>query len=412
MIRTLFWTIALYFSLTVLIAEEENFTPPDEPFVSSLVKTQNLISTVVNSVSSISGEWIHSDTDMMVLGPEPLILNRCYIGDHAHDDRLGYNWDFNRPHKLIVSTQDKRTQHYQIFARLQQSSGIATIHESSVHKSKLDGIIPMHLSRSQGLTNCRGEISAKTNLHNTIIQLDLKNKQCAAVSGSGQLTYYNFAYQENATQWIPAKIGVGHYKESYLDHYQPLYERKPNGNTYNYGKGLISVSNSDQSEVYGDIKFKSDSLETLKIQASDGKTATYKFSTYYHPVKTINGELRGFIPKRFYLSEVRFSHKPTETYEYLNPPSEDLVETPRKPLLTAKRQPHGRFQEVEYYYKGDNTIDMSSDQERSINIHLGNDTDYRYHRIKVIKEPVGHNAKPVITHRFIYEVDKVYQPVK
>jgi hypothetical protein len=94
-----------------IFAEEEIATPPDEPFVSSLVKTQSLLSTTVDSVSTISGEWLHSETDFVVLGPEPLILNRQYAGDHSHNDKLGFNWDFNRPHKLIIDAKEKGSKH-------------------------------------------------------------------------------------------------------------------------------------------------------------------------------------------------------------------------------------------------------------------------------------------------------------
>lgn len=155
MLRTLFWIFVCHFSFSFLLADEESFIPPDEPFVSSLVKTQNLLSTVINSVSAISGEWMHSETDFVVLGPEPLILNRCYTGDHSHSNKLGYNWDFNHPRKLIIDIQEKKIHGAQTLARLHQSSGVATIHESHVNQEKLTKtVVPLILSRSQGLTNC------------------------------------------------------------------------------------------------------------------------------------------------------------------------------------------------------------------------------------------------------------------
>lgn len=412
MLRTLFWILICQFYLGFLFAEEEGFTPPEEPFASSLVKTQNLLSTVIDSVSAISGEWIHSETDFVILGPEPLILNRNYTGDHAHNSKLGYNWDFSRPHKLIVDIQEKKIQYAQAVARLHQSSGIATIHESSsTHHGKLkEAIIPLSLSRTQGLTNCRGEISAKTNLHNTIIQLDLKGKHCAAVSGSGLLTYYEFSHQQNRTYWNPGKIGVGHYKGHVLNHYRPVYERKPNGNTFHFKKGMISAANSSNTETYGYIQFCNEELETLKIQASDGKTATYKFTIYDHPIMGKTW-LLAFFPHRFYLTEASFSHKPSITYEYTHHPPSHPTENPKNPLLKAKRQPDSRFEEVEYYHKGNNHVDMGPNHETRT-IQLDHEDDFRIHRVKVKKAPVGCDATPIITHRFIYEADSHYQPAK
>lgn len=414
MIRSLLCTMILLLTSTLLLANEDQFTPPDEPFESSLVKTQHLLSTAVDSVSTISGEWIQSETDFVVSGPEPLILNRCYSGDHAHDDRLGYNWDFNRPHKLIIDIEDEKTQHAKALARLYHSSGVATIHESSVRREKLEkSIIPLLLSRTRGLTNCRGEINAKTNLHNTVVHLDLKGKQCAAITGSGLVTYYDYSHEQNITQWREASIGIGHYKIRTLHHYRPVYERKPNGNTLHFEKGIISASNSNRTQEYGHIKFHNEGIETLKVEASDGKWGTYHFSLYYHPLKRSSGQLAAFFKHRFYLSKANFSHKPSITYEYTHSPPSQSTENPKNPLLRAIRQPNGRFQEVEYYTKGSNTIEMRSDQkEASRTIYLHHEDDFRNSRVKLVKAPVGHNKKPVITHRFIYESDKSGHPSK
>ena len=90
--RTFLWIFTFQLCFNFLIAEEEKSTHSDEMFNSSLVKTQNLLSTIINSVSAISGEWIQSETDFVLLGPEPILLNRYYAGDQAHSDQLGYNW--------------------------------------------------------------------------------------------------------------------------------------------------------------------------------------------------------------------------------------------------------------------------------------------------------------------------------
>lgn len=386
MLRTLIWILTCQIYFAFLFAEEESFTPPEEPFTSSLVKTQNLLSTVIDSVSAISGEWIQSETDFVVLGPEPLILNRNYTGDHAHDDKLGYNWDFSRPHKLIVDIQEKKIHYAQAVARLHQSSGIATIHESSTHQDKLEEtIIPLPLSRTQGLTNCRGEMSAKTNLHNTIIQLDLKGKHCAAITGSSHLTYYEFSHQQKLTHWKPGKIGVGHYKGHVLNHYRPVYERKPNGNTFHFKKGMISAANASNTETYGYIQFHNEGLETLSVQTSDGKSAIYKFTIYDHPIMGNTGA-RAFFKHRFYLTDASFSHKPSTKYEYTHHPPSQPTESPKNPLLKAKRLPDRRFEEVEYYHKGANDVDMSTDHVQATRtIHLDHEDDFRNYRVKVKK---------------------------
>ena len=210
MLQILLW-ILINTSLwaTLYSADGDQSAPPDEPFVSSLVKTQSLLSTLVDSVSTISGEWIHSETDFIILGPEPLILNRNYCGDHAYSDRLGYNWDFNRPHKLIIDVKEKGLHHAVVRARLNHRSGIATIHETEAYYKEFnDFIMALPLSRTQGLTDCWSEISARTNLHNTMILFDFKTKMCSAITGSGHLTHYKFIRQQNLTEWRQGRIGT------------------------------------------------------------------------------------------------------------------------------------------------------------------------------------------------------------
>lgn len=410
--RYFFWILLSISCFNSLVAEEESETH-NEPFDSSLVKTQNLLSTVVNSVSAISGSWILSETDFIVLGPEPLILNRYYMGDHTHSDKLGYNWEFSRPHQLIIDLKEKKTHHAKALARLHQPSGIASIHESdTTSQEKLEKtIIPLILSQTQGLTNCREEMSAKTNLHNMVLHLDCKNKRCAAISGSGHFTYYEFSHQQNLSEWKQETIGTGHYRGHFLDYYQPVYERKPNGNTVHFKKGNISTANSSNTQIYSSLQFDNQEIDTLNIEASDGKTATYKFSTYHHFNQIVDG--KSFKKDRFYLSEASFSHKPSETYEYTDEPPSHFTQSPQDPLLKAKRQPNGRCQEVEYYHCGTNHLNMNCNGKKDIRkIFINEEEDFRVNRVKVIKSPVGYHEKPIITHRFIYEADPSDKLVK
>ena len=411
-----FLPLALYIAFTYFhcFAAEEEASSSEDPFATSLVKTQNLLSTIVGSVSAISGEWIQSETDFVVLGPEPLILNRCALGNPTVDHLLGYQWDFNRPHPLIIDIQDKGTRHIRTRARLHHTSGIATVHESTVNGKKIDGmIIPLVLTRTQGLTNCRGEMSAKTNLHNTVVHVDIESDHCAATTGSGLLSYYEFDYQKDKSEWKEGWIGVGHYKKRLLNYYRLLYERKPNGNLFHYKKGVISATDASNQINYGYIQFNDEEDDLLHVETSDGKSGTYHFKMYNHPLRRSNGELGGFIKHRFSLTEAHFNHKPSERYEYTESPPRLLTEKPKIPLLKAKRKPKGRFQEVEYYVKGDNYLEMREEPKEEVRkIHLSHESDFRNHRVKVIKAPVGHDEKPVITHRFIYEVDPFYAPAK
>lgn len=103
-------------------------------------------------------------------GPDPLVLTRSYSSGYS-SGQLGYNWEFNRPHSLIIkkytSSNVKKTF---LKALLHHPSGIKTIHEveeSNHHISSLP------ISCTRALTNCRSEeISGRTNLHNTSLKIN------------------------------------------------------------------------------------------------------------------------------------------------------------------------------------------------------------------------------------------------
>ncbi len=385
--------------LGTLFSEEES--QADSVFESSLVKTQHLLSTFVNSVSAVSGDWMQSETDFVVLGPEPLILNRYYIGDHSLNKKLGYNWTFNHPRQLIIDLQEKDVTDAKSTARLQQPSGIATIHETIIDKhNERDEFVPLFLSKTDGLTNCMGEISARTNLHNTIIKYDLKARHCIATTGNGSLTYYQFTHRKDLSEWHQGIIGTGYYKLRHLNHFVPKYEKKPNGNTVHYHNGKIYSSNASGASSFGEITFQDVNEKVLKVEASDGKWATYKFVMFNHPIVNRSGMILAYQRHPFFLAEATFSHKPTETYEYSHGPPATPQEL-KNPLLVAKRKPNGRFQKVHYYRKGVNILAMGDRGKRTITIDHSD--DFRCHRVKAILEPVGFDKSPIATHQFIYE---------
>jgi hypothetical protein len=99
------FSILLLFLVSSLFAEEEIL--PDDPFTSSLVQTQTLLPTTVQSVSVLSGEWLCSIPDLSVQGPEPLVLGRTLSSDGSYSKKLGFQWDFNLPASLMI----ERTSH-------------------------------------------------------------------------------------------------------------------------------------------------------------------------------------------------------------------------------------------------------------------------------------------------------------
>lgn len=106
--------------------------------------------------------------------------------------------------------------------------------------------------------------------------------------------------------------------------------------------------------------------------------------------------------RRYTLSEVSYSHKPQEWYEYDHQPPKKPTQDPRNPMLKCKRLPDGRFQSATYYRSGNNEVDGIG------HIDLEDD-DFRLHRIKELEALVGTDRTPIVTHRFIYDADEFAQ---
>ena len=376
-----------------LIAEEEIL--PEDPFVSSLVSTQTLLPTTVHSVSVLSGEWLYSVPDLIIQGPEPLVLSRSLSSNGSYSKKLAFHWDFNLPSSLIIEREPHRLR-----ARYRQASGIATIHESMKSDEK-ESSRTLVLSGTKGLTNCYGgEISARTNLHNIRLNLDAEGEQCAAASGDGGVTHFN-----RVGQSLPFEgFGGEEQERTVYMRYKSDFERKANGNLLIFQKEGLYAFNPTQSVCYSWIKWNSDKEDTLKVSASDGKTATYLFSCYENGKEVLTQKDTNHRPKketfaiekRYALKEVNYSHRPTEKYTYHRSPPHTPTVHPKKPLLTKVEKGEGRFQSVTYYTLGENPVEGLG------TISIRHKDDERIHRVKEILAPVGQDATPIVTHRFLY----------
>ena len=372
------------------IAEDE----PTDPFNSNLTDTQKLLPTSIHSVSAISGQWIQSETDFVIAGPAPIVLTRSFSSDRLEGE-LGYNWSFNYLQDLVISLNPKYgdnggSSEY-LKASFHDSSGVRTVHKNENPKGN---IIHLALNSSKGLTNCRSrQISARTNLHNTVITYKPNSKHCTAITGSGRLTH--FTLNEKSVRYKC---------------FSPDFEKLTNGHFIRFKNKNISAENDEKTKVYGWIRFDRRNQKTLSVKSSDGKTATYHFNFYnkLDPIEiyyreTENPNEPEIVQKkqtsskrRYCLTAAYFSHKPTETYEYEHAPIKKAVEIAPNPLLKTKRMPNQRFQSVEYYKQGNCAVEGLE----SIRLSKG---DFRINRVKEIKAPVGHDATPIVTHRFLYK---------
>lgn len=360
----------------VLLAVAESPFIRDCSGFSSLANTSGMVSTIIDgSVSAITGDFIDSQVDIILPGPEPLILQRSYSSGDDSQDFFCRSWHFNHPYGFAVhGSGESRNKDYR--AHLGESSGGMVTYKGSTKASK--GSVLLKPSKLKGMTNCgNGEISAKTNLKNNDMHLYFPDFRCKVWSGSGGMRSF-------------IEVSDGHLNLE--------FEKKPNGNRifYKYRPDRY-IESIRAANDYGDVTYSSinfilpNNLKDfrkdpyMRLEASDQSKVTYRFSKHRFDIRK-----KEHITK-YYLSDVERTDKPWEKYEYEVKDKDNYLMR-----VCSKKRPEGRFLSAEYYAVGANNVgDMQM-------VHITKKEDFRNGRVRVLKAPVGPDATPVITHRFIY----------
>lgn len=329
MFRLFFSILFLFvFFLSYALKSEENFNI-EEPFTSSLVNTESLISTLIDgSISAITGEYVNTQIDFLLQGPESLDFRRLYSAG---------KWHFNRPSFLKLRGE--------ISGQFKNPSGAITTHKKIGRKKEKTQILELH--NRLGLTNCGSrEISARTNLNN--LKITVEQGSCLAHLPNGDILEMELK---------------GEYKQDQSNTFHAKIERKASGNTLKYVLGWISTYNGDQTNCYSWLHYSYPNNEQLLVQSSDGKTATYTFLKKFE-------EKQKSITEKYVIKSAEFSHRPREDYEYSvftirnwnvqyhTEEGEHVYKnkTYRTSLLTRISKPDNRFETIDYYQEGKNNV--------------------------------------------------------
>lgn len=325
-------------------------------------------STIVNKcVSIISGCYLDSDLDFSIPGAEPFAMHRHFMGDTDLKGVLGRGWHHNYFGKI---NRWKNKKH-----------GVAGKYRASVLEG--GGALYQYAAKEKyhykmlrsayrdAVTNCgSGTMSARTNIRNNILTHIQKADECHFYRGSGDLL--TFSPKKDHQSW------------------QLSLEQKPNGNQLRYsyyesGKlGKLEALNKN-GDVLGVLEFKygkTHNKHCIFVSHCGQEKAIYHLKGIRQD--EVYAESHA---KHYYLSEVHRGDGPRVDYFY-NRESMNLI---------RKAKPNNRFLNISYYRKGKNHVgeDLIKVKERS-SIDFG--------RVMTLEAPVGHDASPIITHRFFYSV--------
>lgn len=363
----------------------------------SFSSTEGLLSSLIaHQVAAISGEFVEHATDCVLVGPEPLSLQRSYSAQpsiHMFGYEPAYldpertiergskycGWQFNHLTSLYLQIDlRKHEKHAQFSAFVPHAFFSQMLHRDLIKISK--GVYPvpecmLPLLHQKGVTNCSsGAISGRTNPKNVIAHLKDKHKTCNVSFGSGHLRHY--------TGHLRDRIGGLE-----IWKYAPRYEKKANGNQIIYQNDhLIEAYNPSGSTLYSSLKFKRVGDHEIHVETSHSSPLIYR----YEPFKVkISHQLDYKI--RYYLTSLTRPDQPHESYAYT------LDAAKEGWLLCRKEQPHNRFLEIDYYGMGDQPGKM-------VKLPIQNLLDPRINRVKCLKAPVGADATPIVTHTFFYDL--------
>jgi RHS repeat-associated protein len=287
--------------------------------------------SLVENVSAIHGNYSDFEVDLIVPGPDSLVLSRYYGSrDNLLTNSSFGGWRFNSHCFLSVlkdslprtyTTAEGKFDYTHISIGTNEGSILTYAGWQNTTNSNARSLFKVDVEGDLlGLANtARGSVNAWTNLKNNELYFNAQSNHFELLLSSGGRRVY-----------VPSLSTLGRY----------LLQREtlPSGNKifYEYegeALSLIKMTNASEEKVLSWIKIQYGPI--IHIDTSDGKTVDYHFQQD--------------LPL---LSEVIRSDKPSIKYQYR------IVET--QALLIKKDLPEGRFVKIDYYADGENKNKVES----------------------------------------------------
>ncbi len=283
-------------------------------------------SSIVDGVSTITGEYSELEVDLVVPGPDTLNLSRLYSsGDHPASNNFG-GWRFLS--KCLLSVEkDPKGKTY--------STSEGKFDRTYVRVGTDEGSILTYVGwLNSSNTNSRSQYRIDVDDHVFSMANNARGNPHSWTNQKNNELYY----QANGDAFELALSNLG--KRVYLKHPSKNFyclekELLPSGNKilYEYDAQarptFIKLVNSREEKVLAWIRIHYGQI--TRVETSDKKAIEYHVEQ--------DGSNRPLLKK------VVFSHKPSVDYQY--------SQAEKHPLLTRKLLPGGRSTEIEYLIDSD-----------------------------------------------------------
>lgn len=373
--------LAVFFALFIipLSASDE---PPDVPSA-SLAVTEGLPSNLVaGCVCAITGEYVDCETDLVVPGPEPLVISRCYSSQETKGNLC--NWSINHHDTAMYTRKTVNDTKYRLLLLTQPSGARLSYIHPKDSKEKIQNYI---LENRRGLTNgSANEISGRTNLKNQKVVFHPDREFVEIITGGNDRRILKLD-DKVARQKLEEKAN------GLRIHYHHNQETK--------GVGEILTAN-EKGKIFGHVKFrvdsKDDDKELIKLKTNIGKEVLYHARVVKKKYsETVEDHQQTYTYYRKLIDKVERSDGPTLHYTY-----RDSFHDNRS-LITRKKVGSKYAAHICYYKKHNSLGPLES-------LDITNENDYRLDRVRMVEAPVGTDEKFVPTHYFVYNLHNTNNP--
>ncbi len=339
-------------------------------------------------VNPISGDYIISETDLIIPGYEPISLDRTYISG-AQKGKQAY-WSIF-PHLYMHFTVPENKKKNSIILTVAEPSGATLQYKNLADPEKKDRyqFFPVLGKSTKGLTNTsRGEIGARTNISHNRIVLDKSEDAYVLTTCDGTKRYY---------------LKPSHTSFAFLKK-----ERKPNGNwvIYEYNDDYytlkeIRTTNPSKTKTYAKVTFEYENPNPYNCKNFTAITESQERLHYYFHLDDVkHGKEHDHF---FRLNCIVRPYLPKENLSYVK-----LYDKQSTFLIKERSLDNHPISKMDYYGLEHNSIDGNT-------VHITKARDARLRRLKTLHQPVGPDGSDVCTHHFIYKLgnyayDKKFEP--
>ncbi|MCP5508043.1 MAG: RHS repeat protein [Chlamydiales bacterium] len=333
-----------------------------------ITNLQGLPSSIVaGHVNVITGDLCFTRTDMVIPGPEPITLSRAYCSSDMNHGSLYRSWNMNLLSYIERYNQQIEDYRSKSVAKHVGAYGSAIPYEAPFKNGTIHRHTLSEEAMKRGITNTAfGVISGRTNLANTMVQQLPNDSNLIMITPAGEVHKF---------------ISHPHFILGYPLDFVKTKHHTHRRYTYQHRKYLERVETyNSKHDPLSHLEMKYISKNTVDAFSSDGQKIVYRFAVGDHGAG--KGE---------FLTCVYGKSVVTEKYGYQKRKNSFHLE---QSVIASIERPDNRFLRISY-------ID-ESDYPKNTGFYVARQM---VDRVKTLSAPVGRDATPIVTHRFVYHID-------